>query len=190
MAIAAAPALSLALGAAGAGVSAYGTYEQGQATANAASYSAEVAKNNQIVAEQNAKYAEAAGEAQATATGLKGSATAARVKTAQAASGIDVNRGSAVDVQVSQREQEQLDTETVLNNAMLQAYGYRTAGVNYGAEAGLQEAKASQAKTGGVLGAAGSLLSNASGLGFKWSGSNKDDTSSVPSGGADPGGDE
>ncbi len=154
----------------GAGISAYGTIEQGQATSNAASYQAAVAKNNQIIANQNASYAEQAGEAQATATSLKGAATGAKIKAAQAANGIDVNTGSAVDVQASQREVSQLDTETVLNNAELQAYGYRANATNFQAEAGLEQQKAEQAPIGADLGAAGNLLSSASSIGGKWSG--------------------
>ena len=50
----------------GAGVSATGTIEGGEATSNAAAYQAQVAKNNAIIAEQNATYASNAGLASAT----------------------------------------------------------------------------------------------------------------------------
>lgn len=165
-------ALTAAGSLAGAGVSAYGTYQKGQADSAAAVYAAQVARNNQIIAEQNAQHAEIVGEAQAAATSQKGAAKAAKIKVAQAASGIDVNSGSAVDVQAGEAETSALDTDTVLSNAELQAYGYRTQGTNFGAEAGLDDAKASQAKTGGILGAAGGLLSNASSLSGKWTGFN------------------
>ena len=161
-----------ALAVVGALTSAVGTVEQGQATANAASYSATVAKNNQLIAEENAKYAEKAGAAQALATGMKGAAKLARVKTAQAANNIDVNSGSALDVQEGERRQGQLDTETVLNNAQLQAYGYRSQATSFGAQAGLEEETAKQAPIGAGLGAAGNLLSSASSIGAKWTGFN------------------
>jgi len=150
--------------------SAVGTISSGIATSNAASYQAQVAKNNQIIAEQNAKYASAAGEAQAQATSLRGAAAAGHIKAAQAASGVDVNTGSALGVQQSQRELSNLDTETVLNNAELQAYGYRTQATGFGAQAGLETAEARQAPIGAGLGAAGNLLSSASALGGKWTG--------------------
>jgi hypothetical protein len=162
------PVAAAVLGTVGTGLSALGTYEGGQATANAATYSAQVAANNALIAKQNAKYAIEAGEAQATATALKGANTAGRIKAAQAASGVSVNSGSASDVQVSQREGQLLDTETILNNAELQAYGYRTAATGYRAEAELEQAKAQQAPIGADLGAAGSLLSGASGVAAKW----------------------
>lgn len=181
--VAALPAIAAVAGIAGAGVSAYGMYEsgqaakeQGQATANAANYSAQVAANNALIAEQNATHAEAAGRAQAEAVSLKGRQTAARIKVAQAASGIDVNTGSASDVQASQAEKNTLDTETVMSNAELQAYGYRTQGTGYTAEAGLDTAKGQQAVIGGNLAATGDylrggggLLSSISSVGSKWS---------------------
>lgn len=162
--------LALAAGVIGAGVSAVGAVEQGQATANAANYQAQVAANNATIAQQNAAYATAAGIEQAGATSLKGAANLGRVKTSQAANNVDVNSGSALNVQTSAREQEKLDTETVLNNAELQAYGYRAQATGFTAQSGLEQLTAAQAPIGADIGAAGSLLSNASGLGFKWSG--------------------
>jgi hypothetical protein len=154
----------------GAGVSAGGSILGGIAQGNAASYQAQVAKNNAIVENQKAEYATQAGEAQAAATSLKGAAAGGKVKAAQAANNIDVNTGSAVDVQASQRELSKLDTETVLNNAELQAYGYRTQAVSDTATAGLEEAEAEQAPIGGYISAGGNLLSSASSIGFKWGG--------------------
>jgi hypothetical protein len=161
--------VALAAGVIGAGVSAYGTMEAGQAQAAAANYQAQVQRNNAIIAEQNAQYAEKAGQVQAGTQSLKSAAAGGKIKAAQAASGVDVNTGSAVDVQEAQREGGKLDTETVLSNAELQAYGYRSQGANFQAEAGLEQMEAEQAPIGADLAAGGQLLSGASGLGFKWS---------------------
>lgn len=165
MAFAAIPAV---LAVAGAGISAVGTIEQGQAASNAASYQATVAQNNAIIANQNADYAVKAGEATAAATSMKGAATSAAIKTSQAANGIDVNSGSAAVVQASQREKNVLDTETVMNNAELQAYGYRAAATGYTANAGLDTLQATQAPIGADIAAGGNLLSAASSIGTKW----------------------
>ncbi len=180
--VAALPAIAAVAGIAGAGVSAYGAYEQGQAAKEAgaaqaasANYSAQVAANNAAIAEQNAQHAEAAGRAQAEAVSLKGAQTSARIKVAQAASGIDVNTGSAVDVQESQGEKNTLDTETVMSNAELQAYGYRTQGTGYTAQSALDTATAEQAPIGASFAASGDylkggggLLSSISSVGSKW----------------------
>src|SRR5262245_10005795 len=128
MAFAAPLAIAAAVG--GSALSAYGSHKAGISQKNASMYAAEVARNNSIIAGQRADYATKAGQTQATATSLKGAAQLRRIKVAQAASGIDVNAGSAVDVQASQREVNKLDTETVLHNAELQAYGYRAQAKN------------------------------------------------------------
>lgn len=161
--------LALAAGVIGGGISAAGQLEQGQATANAANYQAAVSSNNAIIAKQNADYAEKAGLVQATTQGLKGRSVGGKIKAAQGASGVDVNSGSNVDVQQSQREAAQLDSETVLNNTELQAYGYRNQATSFDAQSKLDKLTAEQAPIGAAIGATGSLLSSASSLGFKWS---------------------
>lgn len=163
--------LALAAGVAGAGASAGGSILGGEATGKAAGYSAQVARNNAIIADQNAVYAEQAGAAKATTQGLKNAQTAGKIKAGQAAGGVDVNTGSAKAVQVGAREVGKLDTETVLNNSELQAYGYRSQATSDIAQSQLDEFTAKEAPIGADIGAAGSLLSSASSLGFKWAGS-------------------
>jgi len=158
------------LAAAGAATTAYGAIQGGNATKSAMNYRAAVAKNNQIVAEQSAEEALEAGQAKAQATALKGRAIGGAIKAKQAASGVDVNTGSNVDVQEAQREGSQLDVETVLHNADLSAYGYRVQGKNFEAEAQLDKTAGDNAQKAGYLKAGGSLLSGASSVGMKWSG--------------------
>lgn len=158
------PAIAIA----GAAISAVGTLEQGFATQHAADYQAAVARNNAIIEGQNAVHAEQAGMARAQATSLRGAQVAGRIKAAQGASGIDVNTGSAVAVQESQREASKLDTETVLSDAELQAYGYRSRATSFTAQAGLDTAEGAQAVTGAEIGATGSFLSSAASTGFKF----------------------
>lgn len=159
---------ALVAGAVGAATTAVGTVEAGQAASNSAAYQAQVSRNNAAIAQQNADYAIAAGQAKTAAQSLKGAAVGGKIKAAQASSGVDVNTGSSVAVQESSREQEKLDTETVMSNAELQAYGYRTQATGFTAESELQDLTAKQAPIGADIGAAGSLLSSASSLGFKW----------------------
>ena len=146
------------LGLVGAGASAFGSIEAGN-------YSGEVASNNATIATQNAEYAREAGQEQAAITSRKGAAQGAAIKTGLAANGVDVNTGSAVGVEAGERETSNLDAETVLNNAELTAYGYTTQASNFNAQA-------QQDVIGGDIGAAGSLLSNASSIGMKWSSGN------------------
>lgn len=148
----------------GLALSAFGTIQQGFAAQQAANYQAEVARNNAIIADQNARAAKDAGMARAEAQGMKTAALAGRVKASQAASGVDVNSGSAVDVQQGTRQIGLLDAETVLHNAELDAYGYRTTAQNYRAQADLDEMKGRNSLTGSFFNAAGGLLSKASGI--------------------------
>lgn len=169
--VAAAPLL---LSAAGAGLSAYSAIQGGEARSGQLNYQAAVAENNKIVANQNAESAIEAGGAKAATTSMKGAAVGGSIKARQAASGVDVNTGSNVDVQEGQREAALLDTETVLHNADLQAYGYRSQAKNFEAEAQLDRSGADQAETAGYLKAGGGILGSASSLGFKWSGMQSD----------------
>lgn len=149
-----AASLSSVLGTVGAVASGVGTIYSGL-------YSAQVAKNNAKVAEQNADYARKAGQQQAEEESMKGAQKVGAVKAAQAASGVDVNSGSALDTQIGQREVDKLDTETILNNAELQAYGYTTQAQNF-------KAQASQDAIGGVIGGIGTLASKASAVNWGW----------------------
>jgi hypothetical protein len=56
--------------------------------------------------------------------------------TGEAASGLDVNSGTPTDVEATQKETDALGTQRVIDASQLQAYGYRTQGTNFGAQAG------------------------------------------------------
>lgn len=162
--------MGLILGIAGAAISAVGTIGSGIAAGNAAAYQAQIARNNAIVANQNAAHASAAGAQQEETESLKGAANIGGIKAAQAANGVDVNSGSALDVQESAREENQLTSENVLNNAELTAYGYRTQAASDTAQAALDQTEAEEAPIGAGIAATGGLLSSASSLSFKWAG--------------------
>lgn len=149
----------------GAVVSAVGTAVSAIGAGNAANYQAQVANNNAQIAQNNAKYATAAGQQKAEEESLKQSQALGAIKARTAANNVDVNTGSAVDVQASQRETGELDAETVLNNAELQAYGYRSQATSFEAQAGLDEMQASEAPVAGLFNTVGNLASKASSVG-------------------------
>jgi hypothetical protein len=159
---------SLIAGGIGAATSAVGALTQGQAAANTANYQAQVARNNAITASQNAAYASQSGEAQATNASLRARAEQGQARAALAAGGVDVNTGSAADVQTTARELGDVSTQTVAQNAALQAYGYRTQATGYTATAQLESAAAAEAPIEGAFSAGGDLLSGASSVGSKW----------------------
>lgn len=166
--MAAAP-IGLALTAISTVVGAVGAISQGQAQKQQAEYQAAVARNNQIIAEQNKQYATQAGEAQAQAQGFKNRATLGAITAGQAASGIQLDSPTLSDVREGSAQTLRLDTQNVMSNALLRARQADVQAMNYGAEAGLQQMRGSQAATAGYIGAFGSLLSGGSSFAEKWS---------------------
>lgn len=153
---------SVAVSTIGAGVSAYGSIQSGNAASAASSYQAQVSANNATIADQNAQYAKAAGERQVNQQQFKTAATVGAIKAQQASEGLDVNSGSNLDVQSSAKELGELDAITVRNAAARQAYGYQAQSMSDVAQGQLQEAKASSDSTAGLFGATSSVLGGVS----------------------------
>ena len=160
----------MAIAGIGAGISAYGKYEAGQAQAATASYQAQVAANNAAIAKENATLEMNAGEVAATNQGMKTRAMVGAEKAGQGAGGIDVNTGSTVAVRSGTEELGLLDAMTIRSNAARKAYGYQVAATSDTAQSQLDTMEASQAKQAGDIGALGTLLSSASSVGGKFAG--------------------
>jgi hypothetical protein len=152
------PIAAIAATVIGAGVTADSAISSGEAQSKAASYQAQVALNNQQVANSNADLATAAGAAQQQQQAMKTRAEVGSQLAGEASSGLDVNSGSAVNVRGSTSALGTLSGLNIVNNAARQAYSYETQGSNFGAEAQLDTMEASSALTAGDIGAAGSLI--------------------------------
>ena len=140
-----------ALSAVGQGVGAFSQYQ-------AANYQAEVARQNAEIARQNQDRILQYESVQEGREGQKLAAQAGAIKAHQAASGVDVNRGSAVDVQAGQAE---LGTEDVLsirnqaNDAWRQA---KLQEIQSQDSAKLYTSQATGSLVGGALSMGGSVL--------------------------------
>lgn len=165
-AITAGAGLALAVVATAASIS--GQMQQAEAQANALKYQAQVAENNRKIGEQLADRATAAGESQVQAQRLKTAAAIGGIKAHQGASGLDINSGSAVDVQSTAAEMGELDALTIRNNAAMASYNYKLQGAGYGQAAALNQAAASNALTAGNLSAFSSFAGGASNIADKW----------------------
>lgn len=148
--------------------SAFGAIQGGGAEAAMYNYRAGVAQLNRQIAQQNAEYEVKAGEVQAQEVGMKTRYEVGRIRAAQGASGLDVNKGSAADVRISQEEIGEEDQATTRANAARRAYGYEVEGMGYQAESRLDVAAGEQARTSGYIKAASSLLGGASSVADKW----------------------
>lgn len=159
---------ALAASAVSATVSAYSAHESGVARQQAMQYQAAVAKNNQELSE---KYAQAEVVKGARLEEEKRRETASRqgaIRAAAGASGVDANEGSAVRLGADTAMLGELDAGTIRSNAQRAAFGYRTRGMDYAAQAQLDEMGGRDAARGGQLGAWTSLLSGASSVSDKW----------------------
>jgi len=156
---------SLASTALGAVTSFMGAGNSAKAAAGTAAYNAQVAENNRLIALENSRMASASGNQQATIEGMKTRAAVGSMKAQQAASGVNVNTGSAVDVRSSAAELGELNALTVRSNAARQAYGYDVQAANAGGEAELQRASGRNAANAGVTTQISSLLGGAASVG-------------------------
>ena len=144
-----------------AGLSAGSSLLGGISKAESAGYQGQIASNNALTAARNANYSAAAGSAQTEQAGLKARAELGNVRAGLAANNLNVNTGSAADVQTSQREVGDLDTATVASRAAEAVYGYRVQGSDFRAQAAADRAQIGPDIAGGILSAGGSLAGSA-----------------------------
>jgi hypothetical protein len=131
-------------------------------------YKAGIAKQNAQIAKQNADYARKVGEVEAQRQGMETRFTVGKQKVAQAASGLDVDSGSAVDVRESTGDIGRQDQAVTRANAARKAYGFEVEAAEKEAEATMMEYAGKSSKKAGLLGAASSLLGGASSVSGKW----------------------
>jgi hypothetical protein len=148
---------------------AMGAKESAQATSNMYQYKAGVAQANAQIAAQNALQATQVGGIQAQLSGLKTKQQIGAITAAQAASGIDINSGSAPGVRTSQLAAGQFEQGTIRSDAARKAYGFQVEGMNKVAEAQLDVMGGQQAIVAGGYQEATSLLGGATGVADKWS---------------------
>lgn len=156
------PTLTAVASIAGTAMSVYGSMQQGKAAKQSAQYSARIAENNAEIARRNATFASHEGAANAERKSMETRANVGAIKSAQAASGVDVGGGSAVDVRSSAAELGQLSAITIRSNAARRAYGYQTDAASSTAQAELDRAQGKNAEKSGYIDAAGTLLSQTS----------------------------
>jgi len=162
--------MAAAIGIIGGVVSAVGAIQQGKAQSDAAKYQAQVARNNEIIALQQAAYTRQEGAAQAQRQDLKSAQMIGTQKATLGASGVDVNTGSPLEIQASQASLARLDALTVQSNAERKAWGFDVEASNQKAQQGMFYAQAANAKKAAALSAFSSLLGGFGKFAGKWSG--------------------
>jgi hypothetical protein len=103
-------------------------------------YQAQVAQNNAAIANMNATYAERAGAAKEQSEAYKIRGLLGQQTAGQAASGLDVNSGSAVDVRRGTAGLGNLSFANIRDNTAREAAGYRGQATNFANDAALAKA--------------------------------------------------
>lgn len=143
-------AISATMAAVGAVTSAVGAAQKGAATANAARYNSGVANGAAADAVQRAGITGFRAQ-------MKGSALVAAQRTETAATGSDVDAGSAEAIQGDAKLITQMDEDLIRNNAARDAYGYRTKGQQFQQEARYAQQEATQSELGSFIGGIGKV---------------------------------
>ncbi len=163
-------AISIGTTIVGGGVSAFGASKKADAESSMYAYKAQVAKNNAIIAERNAQAAREAGAVKGEINDLKTKSLIATQLVTQAASGLDVNTGTNVNVRESAHDLGRLDTLTIIANAGKEATGYLAQAAGFEAEGQLDTMAGKYAQDAGEINVVSSLLGSAGSVTDKWVG--------------------
>lgn len=161
-------AISMASSAGGGVLSAFGNVAEGKSTKAMYDYQASVARINSDIDRQNAEWERSKGEIEGQQYGLKAAQQFGEIRTGQAASGLDVNSGSNLAVQNSQRTLARMDEATIRNNALKTAYDYDVKSTTDLNQAALYDTAGKNAQTAGYIKAASSIIGSASSVSSKW----------------------
>jgi hypothetical protein len=154
----------------GAGVGALGQYQQAQGAKTAAKYNAAVADANAKVSEFKAQDAIDRAQTNAEDLGRRQAAMRGRQQATIAANGMDLSSQSAQSILDATDYYGLADQREASNAGSREAWGFRTQGANYQAEAQMQRNRASSISPLGA--AATSLLGSAGGIADKWTAKN------------------
>lgn len=149
-------------------LSARGAEQSGEATQRMYNYQAEVSRINSQIDQQNREYALNYGEIQATQYGMKARQDAGQIRASQGASNIDVNSGSAVDVQGSQRKIVAMDLTQIRANAAKTAYDFDVKSTMDTNQAALDVMAGENARTAGHTQAMASIIGTVSSVSSQW----------------------
>ena len=114
-----------------AGLSIASAYQQSQAAELQGEYQKRMFDMNSRLAKMNAEESIKKGDETASIVRQKGAQVKGEQRAALAAQGIDINTGSASDVQAQTEQNVALDVLAVKNNAWREAWGYRTQAEDY-----------------------------------------------------------
>lgn len=160
------PPIPLTLTVAGSISNVFGSYFSARGQRAALRYQAEIADINARLSELGAQSALRRGQREEQGVRLRTARLKSSQRVALAANGIDLGQGSAQEILNTTDVMGEIDANTVAANAVRDAWGYRTQGVNYQNEALMKRATASAISPIGA--AAGTLLGEAGSVSKTW----------------------
>ncbi len=152
-------------------LSAAGQMQQANATAAAANYNAQIGDMNAKISERRADDAIERGKTAEQQKRQQVALFKGKQHAAMAANGVDLSFGSPLDTLVDTAVMGELDALTIRSNTYREAYDYRVDAANKTAGANLKRMEASNARSGGFIGAMGTVLTGAGKAYQQYSGS-------------------
>jgi hypothetical protein len=168
--VAAATAITLASTAASTAVGVYSSIQQGKAASAQAKHQADVARQNQELAEQEASAQRKQGYDAMVAQRQKVAKLIGQQRAAAGASGAAVDIGSNLDLQADTAAQGELDAINMYNKGIDAAYNTDIEAWNYGNQASAYDASAKSAERAGYMNAVGTALGGIADMGSTWAG--------------------
>lgn len=153
--------LGMVAGLAGGAQQAAGQKAAASAASQSYGYQATIADNNARMAKQNADWVGRQGDIEATNEGLKTGAEVSSMKAKEAASGVDVNTGSAVQARDAAARIGAINALTIKSNRAREAWGYQVDSSNEELQAALYRKAGVNAIKSGQISSTGTLLSTA-----------------------------
>lgn len=145
-----------------------GALQTSRAAREQANYQAEIARNNQILANRAAKETEQRGEREEYIQRLRTRQAIGKQKVAFASNGVLVDVGSAATAVADTAQFGELDALTIRDNAAREAARLRAMGENYSAEAELAKMRGQSEYSAALMSSFGTILSGATGVADKW----------------------
>lgn len=161
-------AVGLGASLAGGILGAVGAEKTAASTQQMYNYQAQVARVNAQIDKQNAEWARDRGEVEAGQYGMKAAQQFGAIRTAQAASGLDVNTGTAARVQSSQEAVTRIDLGQIRTNAAKVAYDYDVKSAMDTNQATLDIMAGESAREAGKIQAMSSILGSVASVSSKW----------------------
>ena len=164
----AAPFVAIGATALSTGLSIASQVQKANAEAGMSNYQAQVARQNQMIADGYAQRAEQQGRVDEQNQRFKTQSLIGSQRAALASQGSDIDSGSPLDIVGDTARAGEFDALTVRNNAALKAYGYRVQAFNTAADAHRADLQAANTMAALPYSIGSSLLSGAKSIAGDW----------------------